>query len=90
MKKYMKWRIYNKIVGSICPNYKLTIRIKILKVNLFKISILWINRNALRVKLLTKIHWFRQYYSIFEYINFEKKSIYRTRGQLFLFVNTFF
>jgi hypothetical protein len=51
MKKYMKWRIYNKIVGSICPNYKLTIGIKILKVNLYKISILWINRDALWVKL---------------------------------------
>jgi hypothetical protein len=47
MKKYINLRIYNKIVGSICPNYKPTIRIKILKVNLYKISILWINRNAL-------------------------------------------
>jgi hypothetical protein len=27
----MNRRIYNKIVGSICPNYNLTIRIKILK-----------------------------------------------------------
>jgi hypothetical protein len=51
MKKYMNWRIYNKIVGSISLNYKLTIRIKILKVNLYKISILWINRNAIWVKL---------------------------------------
>jgi hypothetical protein len=51
LKKYMNWTINNKIVGSICPNYKLTIRIKILKVNFSKISILWINRNALWVKL---------------------------------------
>jgi hypothetical protein len=51
LKKYMNWTIYNKIVGSICPNYNLTIRIKILKVHFSKISILWINRNTLWVKL---------------------------------------
>jgi hypothetical protein len=51
MRKYMNWRIYNKIVGSICPNYNLTIRILILKVNLSKIAILWINRNAIWNKL---------------------------------------
>jgi hypothetical protein len=51
MRKYLNWRIYNNIVRSICPNNNLTIPIKILKVNLSKISILWINRIALWVKL---------------------------------------
>jgi hypothetical protein len=47
MRKYLNLRINKQIVGSICPNYNQTIRIKILKVNLSKISILWINRNDL-------------------------------------------